>query len=158
MQNLTAKREKFVSGLMKQLSQREAYKQAGYSTKNMANKTIDENASRLFRDSKVRARFNEINSKVVKKAEEKTIANATEVLEFYSDLMRGTKKDVTIVTNMEGKIEEKEVKAQLKERINGADALAKRYGLNEINIKMESKNTLDVSKLSKEQIKELLDE
>jgi len=128
MQNLTAKQEKFISGLIKGLSQREAYKQS-YSTKNMKNSTIDVKASELLKNGKVSARFNEINGKVVKRAEEKTIANATEVLEFYSDLMRGIKKDVTIVTNMEGKVEEKEVKAQLKERIKGADALAKRYGI-----------------------------
>ena len=157
MQRLTAKQEKFVQGLIKGLTQREAYKQA-YSAKNMKDNTIDRKAYEVLKKDYVRARFDELNGKVVKRAEEKSIASATEVMEFYSDLMRGFKKDIAILPNDLGQMEEREVKATLKERVKGADALAKRYGLNEINIKMESKNTIDVSKLTKEQIKELLDE
>jgi len=129
MQNLTAKREKFVSGLMKQLSQREAYKQAGYSTKNMANKTIDEAASRLFKDSKVRARFNEINSKVVKKAEKKTIADATEVMKYLTNVLRGKETNTVISSNETGEREFLEIKAEIKDRNKAAEMLAKRYGI-----------------------------
>ena len=142
MRGLTAKQEKFVQGLVRGLSQREAYKKS-YSTKNMKDATIDVKASELFKIGKVSVRFNEINGKVVKKAEEKTIASAVEVLEFYSDLMRGIKKDVAILPNDLGQMEEREVKATLRERVKGADALAKRYGLDKI-IEKEEKEELIV--------------
>ena len=157
MRGLTQKQEKFVSGLIKGLSQREAYKKAGYSVKKSSDKTIDESASRLFKNTKVNARFKELSSKVVKKAEEKTIATALEVLQFYSDVMQGKEKDVAILSNDLGQMEQRKVEAQLKERLKAADALAKKYGLNEYNVNVESNQTvLDVSKLTKEQIKEML--
>jgi phage terminase small subunit len=56
---LTIKQEKYVQGLFAGLSQREAYKQA-YNCKKMKDKTIDENASRLANDSKVKARLREL--------------------------------------------------------------------------------------------------
>lgn len=142
MRGLTAKQEKFVQGLIKGLSQREAYKMA-YSAKNMSDKTIDNKACNLFKQDNIRARFDELNGKVVKKAEEKTIASAVEVLEFYSDLMRGIKKDIAILPNDLGQMEEREVKATLKERVKGADALAKRYGIDKI-IEKEEKEELIV--------------
>lgn len=142
MQRITVKQEKFVQGLVKGLSQREAYKRS-YSTKNMKDRTIDVKASELLKNGKVSARFDEINGKVVKKAEEKTIATAVEVLEFYSDLMRGIKKDVAILPNVLGQMEEREVKATLRERVKGADALAKRYGIDKI-IEKEEKEELIV--------------
>jgi len=156
MQKLTAKQEKFVNGLIKGLSQREAYKQA-YNASKMKDNTIDRKAYEVLKKDYVKARFDELNGKVVKKAEEKSIASATEVMEFYSDLMRGIKKDIHISYDTESNVIENKVGATLKERVKGADALAKRYGLNEINIKMETKNTLDVSKLTKEQIMDILD-
>lgn len=57
---LTPKQEKFVQALISGLSQRKAYIKAGYSTKNMTNKTIDETASRLFKNRKVYTRYNEL--------------------------------------------------------------------------------------------------
>lgn len=53
---LTLKQEKFIQGLLDGLSQREAYKQA-YNCKNTSDSTIDSNASRLFNNSKVIARY-----------------------------------------------------------------------------------------------------
>ena len=43
---LTVKQEKFVQGLFKGLTQREAYKQA-FNTENMKDATIDNNAYKL---------------------------------------------------------------------------------------------------------------
>ena len=69
MDNLTPKQEKFVQGLVSGLSQRQAYIEAGYSSKSQSNATIDSNASRLLADSKVLTRYRdliqEINSKAV---------------------------------------------------------------------------------------------
>ena len=57
---LTAKQEKFVNGLISGLSQRQAYINAGYSTTGHSELTIDSNASRLFKNNKVLARYNEL--------------------------------------------------------------------------------------------------
>ena len=57
---LTTKQEKYVQGLVAGLSQSEAYKQAGYATEGKSDNTIDANASRLFKNSKVLTRYNEL--------------------------------------------------------------------------------------------------
>lgn len=59
MNDLTAKQEKFVQGIVSGMSQREAYKSA-YNCSNMKDKTIDEKASRMMKASKVRARYDEL--------------------------------------------------------------------------------------------------
>lgn len=65
---LTPKQEIFVQGIVSgKLSQREAYKKA-YNTSRMKDKTIDEKASRLFANDKVRARYEEIIEEFKEKA------------------------------------------------------------------------------------------
>lgn len=128
MRPLTMKQEKFVNGLIKGLSQREAYKQA-YNAKKMKDSTIDRKACELMQNGKVSARFNEINGKVVKKAEEKSIASALEVMQYYTSLLRGEAKDISVNYSLDGKVIENEVSPTLRERTKAADALAKRYGL-----------------------------
>ena len=56
---LTAKQEKFVQGLVSGLSQRQAYIQA-YSTKNMKDATIDNNAYKLMQNNEISTRYNEL--------------------------------------------------------------------------------------------------
>lgn len=78
-EKLTSKSELFVQELIKGRSQREAYKTA-YSTENMKDKTIDEKASRLFAEDKVRARYYELQDRLRKEAEDECIITAKEVL------------------------------------------------------------------------------
>ena len=54
---LTPKQEKYVQGLVAGLSQRQAYIQA-YSTKNMKDTTIDNNAYKLMQNNEVSTRYN----------------------------------------------------------------------------------------------------
>lgn len=56
---LTPKQELYVQALVSGASQRTAYK-AAYSTRTMRDKTVDEKASRLFAQSKIRARYDEL--------------------------------------------------------------------------------------------------
>ena len=56
MSKLTIKQEMFVQGVVAGLSQRQAYRQA-YNAEKMTDKTVDEKASKLFKDGKVRARY-----------------------------------------------------------------------------------------------------
>lgn len=55
MSKLTTKQEIFVQQLVAGQSQRQAYRQA-YNAEKMTDKTVDEKASKLFKDGKVRAR------------------------------------------------------------------------------------------------------
>ena len=55
---LTGKQSRFVQNVLKGMDQTAAYRAAGYSTENMADKTVWEAASRLFANSKVSARIN----------------------------------------------------------------------------------------------------
>lgn len=78
-EKLTQKQEKFVQELIKGKSQREAYK-AAYNAGKMSDATIDSNACRLLKNSKVATRHDQLRGKVVAKAEEQTIMSVVEVL------------------------------------------------------------------------------
>lgn len=62
---LTAKQERFVQGLVKGMSQREAYKSA-YDASRMMDKTIDNRAYNLFKKSEIKARYEELMAEVSK--------------------------------------------------------------------------------------------
>lgn len=81
---LTAKQEKFVQNLLKGMSQREAYKNS-YNASNMKEATIDSNACRLFADSKILARYNELVDKTAKK----TIITVQERMELLTKIAKG---------------------------------------------------------------------
>lgn len=80
---LTAKQEKFVMNIIDGMSQADAYRSA-YSTKNMSNKTIWENASRLMADSKVKARVQELRDQMA----EEGIMTAKERLKWLSQIIK----------------------------------------------------------------------
>ena len=62
---LTEKQEKFCREFIKTGNATEAYK-LSYSTKNTSDKTINENACRLKKDSKIAARIEQLQSEVKK--------------------------------------------------------------------------------------------
>lgn len=136
MSNLTDKQEKFVQGLLKGLSQREAYKQA-YNTSKMSDKTIDEVASKLFKNHKVTTRYNELHGKVVEKAEKKTIADATEIMEYWTKLMRGEETDEAIMVDPRIGVVREEQRVDNKTRLMASKELAKRFGLDKAIKDME---------------------
>ena len=55
-------------------------------------KTVDEKASRLFAEGKVRARFEELQAKVRSEAEQRSVASAADVLEELSNIGMGRKE------------------------------------------------------------------
>ena len=65
--SLTPKQEKYVQGLVAGLSQRKAYIQA-YSTKNMKDTTIDNNAYKLMQNNEISTRYNELMDEHKEKA------------------------------------------------------------------------------------------
>lgn len=65
---LTAKREKFVQGLASGLSQRQAYYEAFPNSKKWKPETVDNKASKLFKEDEVLARYNELMNEHKEKA------------------------------------------------------------------------------------------
>ena len=80
MAKLTKAREKFVQELIKGKSQREAYRIAFPKSVNWADNVVDVKASELFKDGKVLVRYNQINDRLIKEAEDECIVSAKEVL------------------------------------------------------------------------------
>jgi phage terminase small subunit len=78
---LTIKQEKFTQGLFAGLSQREAYKQA-FNTKKMADKTIDEEASKLANNPKVTTRLDELTDEL----KERNMVTVEKVLDELSHI------------------------------------------------------------------------
>lgn len=87
---LTPKQEKFVQRLIQGMSQADAYRSA-YSTKNMADKTIWENASRIANDSKVKARLRELRNELAKDS----IMTAQDRLEWLTNVINSEKESTT---------------------------------------------------------------
>ncbi len=83
---LTDKQEEFVQGLIKGLSQREAYKSAGYKTDAMTDNAIDVEACKLFKNPKISQRYEALHSRLVKEAEDECIITAKEVLKRWRDI------------------------------------------------------------------------
>ena len=78
--SLTIKQEIFVQRLIEGYSQREAYKFA-YEADNMKNETIDNKASKLFANSEIRARYEELKNELKQKMFY-TVEKANEDLEW----------------------------------------------------------------------------
>jgi phage terminase small subunit len=87
---LTPKQEKFVQGIIEGKSQADAYR-AAYSTKNMTDKTIREEASRLMSDPNVSAMVKELRNQV----KASTIMSAQERMEWLTELIKNTNEGTT---------------------------------------------------------------
>lgn len=87
---LTPKQEKFVQGIIEGKSQADAYR-AAYNTKNMTDKTIWEESSRLMQDPKVSTRVTELRNQV----NASTIMSARERMEWLTKLINNTEEGTT---------------------------------------------------------------
>ena len=87
---LTPKQEKFVQGIIEGKSQADAYRSA-YNTKNMTDKTIREEASRLMSDPNVSTTVKELRNQV----KASTIMSAQERMEWLTDLIKNTEEGTT---------------------------------------------------------------
>lgn len=84
---LTLKQEKFVQELIKGKSQREAYK-AAYNAKNMSDNSIDREACLLLKVPKVSQRYNELRERLIKRAEDKAIVTAEEIIKEIKSIAK----------------------------------------------------------------------
>lgn len=80
---LTEKQKEFARGVFEGLSQRDAYKRA-YDCTSKKDKTVDELASRLARNAKVKGYLAELNKEVERSA----VLSKQERMEWLSDVVR----------------------------------------------------------------------
>lgn len=85
---LTQKQEKFVQELIKGKSQRQAYRTAYPNSKKWKDNVVDVKASELLKNGKVSVRYNELRGKVIKRAEEKAIITAEEIIQGIADIAK----------------------------------------------------------------------
>lgn len=89
-QSLTPKQERYVQGLVSGLSQREAYRCA-YKSERMKPDTIDNAASRLLKDPKITARYDELMTELASRVlwdREKAVEVLMESLEASRGMVR----------------------------------------------------------------------
>ena len=127
---LTAKQEKFVRNLIQGMSQREAYKNS-YDAENMTDKTIDEEACRLFNDSKISARYQEL----IERAATASVMTAQERLEFLTEVIMDIQREHKISITEDGKIEYDEP-ADLNTKLKAVDLMNKMQGEYTTNTKV----------------------
>ena len=110
--------------LISGMSQREAYRSA-YNAKKMKDNTVDVKASQLLSKDKIRIRFEELQARVRKVAENKGVATAVDVLEELSRVAMGTKEFPSY--DMFGK--EFSQKPSLPNRLKALEMLGKHHKL-----------------------------
>jgi phage terminase small subunit len=134
---LTAKQEKFVRNLIEGMTQREAYKNS-YDAENMTDKTIDENACRLFNDSKIKARYEELQEQLAKA----TIMTAQERLEYLTGIIRDINGE-KVTEIADGEVKEYTMPASIKNKLSAIDIMNKMQGEyttkieGSVNVKLE---------------------
>ena len=96
---LTTKQERFVQELIKGKSQREAYKIAYPASKKWKDESIDSKASNLFKNVKVRTRYEDLK----KKTEEKVTHDAAKVKDIIIDTLLSIVTADVMNDNVDGK-------------------------------------------------------
>lgn len=132
---LSDKHKLFIDEYIKTGDARGSYKKVYPHVKDS---TADVNGSKLLKHTKVKAYYNSQFAKMDKKR----IADAQEVLEYLSSVMRGeTKEEVVIVEGQGEGISQARVvekKPSEKDRLKAGEMLAKRYALLTDAVKLES--------------------
>lgn len=95
---LTDKQEAFVQELVKGKSQREAYRIAYPSSIKWKDEIVDQAACRLLKNGKVLARYNEINDRLIKEAEDECIFDAKR---WLTEVVAIATVDVTDIAKVE---------------------------------------------------------
>lgn len=134
-----ARHERFVQNLIKGITQRIAYRDA-FPDNNSNDKTIDEAASRLFNDSKVHARYEEL----VNELKEETIMSAKERMIWLTNVINGIEKE----TN--------DRIADLNTKIKALDTLNKMDNTYQQNVKISGSINNPFENLSEEELRKLI--
>ncbi|MCR1902303.1 terminase small subunit [Ligilactobacillus apodemi] len=120
MKKLTPKQKAFADEYIKSGNATQAYIKAGYKVN--SEKVAKASASRMLTNVNLKSY---IDAKMAE-IESHKIADAKEVLEFYTSVMRGEKKETVFIQTGDVYVEEQK-EADLKTRISAARELMKRY-------------------------------
>ena len=91
---LTPKREKYVQGLHKGLSQRKAYREAYPSSRNWKDSTVDKRASELYLTGEIQRRLQELKEKEEKEIRDKKLWSFEKSVKGLMWIMQKSKKDI----------------------------------------------------------------
>ena len=83
---LTDKQERYVQELIKGKSQREAYRIAYPTSITWLDTAVDCNASKLFANATVMQRYNVLNNRLIREAEDECIVDAKQVLQELANV------------------------------------------------------------------------
>lgn len=117
---LTAKQRRFVQEYLIDLNATQAAIRAGYS-KNSARQVGTENLSKPSIKQAIDERLKQID-------EEKT-ADAKEIREFWTRVMRGDEKETVLRYDSEGHQVETEISVSMKDRIKASEMLGKSFAM-----------------------------
>ena len=137
---LTTKQEKFIQNIVSGMSQRDAYKEA-YNTEHTKDKTIDEYACRLFNNSKVKARYEEL----MQKLEDKSIMSTKDRMKLLTEIASGLRKEKDKVVTPSGKIVSVEKEANLTTIMKALDILNKMSGEYVQKIEADVKSDVNIN-------------
>lgn len=120
----------FITAIIDGKSQREAYRIARPLSKKWKDESVDVRASDLFNQVKVKLRYQELLQKAKEAAEPGAIADAKEVLERITQIVRGeTTEEIVMPVGKEQEI--KRINKRVPEgiRLKALELLAKHYSL-----------------------------
>ncbi len=134
MQKLTEKQRRFVNAYIKTGNAAEAARNAGYTGKN-ANIIGQQNLTKLYIRNAIEKRLKEI--------EDAQIADAKEVMKLLTSTLRGELEEEIIVCEGRGEGVSEAVrlmkKPSIRDRLEAAKCLMKRYGLMMSDLEQEEK-------------------
>ena len=117
---MNEKQLRFCEEYIKDHNATQAAIRSGYSQK-----TAGPAASRLLTNVNIQGKIQELAGEV----KANTIAEATEVLEFFTQAMRGEIRDQVVKRDEEGNLHTVDVQARASDRLRAAESLAKHYAL-----------------------------
>lgn len=132
---MTEKQKRFVEEYLIDLNATQAAIRAGY-----AEKSAGRNADRLMKNDEIKS---SIDAKLAEIQSEKT-AQAQEVMEYLTSVMRGEHTEQTLRLVGDGVQEITRIDVSAKDRIKAAELLGKRYGLFKDNLSMDGDLSLNI--------------
>ena len=138
MSNLTPKQEKFVQNLIKGMSQRQAYKDA--FKVDYDDDAIDSNASTLFKSTKIKQRYKELQDKL----QDDTIMSVLERLKYLESIVKGEEKEKDKVVTPGGKVVDVEKETSVKTKMDAVNMINKMTGVYVQKIEADVNNDVHI--------------
>lgn len=134
--DLTKNQQRLIDGLLADMTNVEAYRQA-YPNSKMTNEQMGIAVANMIKNqgnryTKFALVYKKMKAEVDERAKEASIATAVEVLQFYTSLLRNElTEEVPLVVNQGdwSEVQTVEKGASLRDRKSAADSLAKHYGI-----------------------------